>query len=186
MAPRKLSPSVLAALGLSACVDGCDPEDLPIVGRLFEEDGGDTQACLNVPAPQPPPIEVPPEDVGPCLEIAMDTGTNPKPTPAPVPEDVQPCLLIVMPAPVTQPTPVGPCLKVVQPQRVQPERVGPCLRMRPISPPPQPTPAPATPDNDGAGALEAGSTSGEQVLAALIRDGVLAEDVVARISDSKS
>ncbi len=180
MAPRKLSPSVLAALGLSACVDGCEPEDLPIVGRLFEDGQGpeDTQPCLNVPAPVPPPV-------GPCLDMVADTGLpKPAPSPSPAPEEVQACLLIVLPDPVTQPAPVGPCLKIAQPPRV-----GPCLRMAPVRPLPQPSPSPVEPagdppEDDGAGDLDESSTRGDDVLAALIRDGILAEDVVARLSET--
>lgn len=102
MSPRKLSPSILAALGLSACVDGCDPADLPLVGVLFGDggdDGGDgVHPCLKV-APCLEPVPTPP--VGPCLEApAVDTG---------------PCLEIAVPTPVTNPVPLHPCLRMVPP-----------------------------------------------------------------------
>ena len=101
MAPR-LSPTLLAALGLASC-DGC--RDLPL-GACLEpapvNDDGDPRVgpCLtpmaNPPPDQPPPDQRPPEDppFGACLKIAppdpdpvthpnartlpnSDTGSNP-------------------------------------------------------------------------------------------------------------
>jgi hypothetical protein len=167
MAPRKLSPSVLAALGLSACVDGCEPADLPVVGRLFDDGGDDVAPCLKVA-----PIPVPPEDVGPCLEAPMaDTAQRPSD------REVHACLKVVMPTtPITKPAPVGPCL------RMAPPRVGPCLRVRPPSyPPPTPSP-PNVPVDDGAGALEDDCPEPIDVLAALVDEGVLAPDVLDRLT----
>ncbi|MEZ4319769.1 MAG: hypothetical protein R3F61_19800 [Myxococcota bacterium] len=120
----RLPPAVIAALGLSACVDGCDPADLPLVGGLFR-DGGEDEA-------RPTP------EVLPCLS-AIDTGVRGSPDLPPVgpclsvPPEVGPCL-----SPVPQPPPPvrPPCLSVVRPPSPAPNPpVGPCLSEMRIDPP---------------------------------------------------
>ncbi|MEZ4322575.1 MAG: hypothetical protein R3F61_34225 [Myxococcota bacterium] len=166
MNPRKLSPAVLAALGLSACVDGCDPSDLPLVGSLFG-DGQDD------------------DTVGPCLNVMCLS----QPIPQPVDTGVQACLKVVEPEPVTQPIRVGPCLRMAPPRPPNPTApvpvpvpdpapapappvpeppVGPCLD---FAPPEMPR-VPADSPQDGAVVPVR-----VEVLAALVDAGVLAPDV---------
>ena len=193
--PKKsLPPAVLAALGLSACVDGCDPGALPIVGDWFDQ-GGDTdiQPCLTVEIP-------------PCLSVIAPQPVSPEPP-------VGPCLKVARPTPVIQPVPVGPCLELAPDPKPQvmpcldfaepePVRVGPCLRVarpRPpkgkclskieppvqpcLSPPPAPPPPPTIPEAEQEGRVP---SPVQDVVAALIEEGVLPDDVRERLTRGES
>lgn len=182
MAPR-LSPTLLAALGLASC-DGC--RDLPL-GACLEpapvNDDGDPRVgpCLtpmaNPPPDQPPPDQRPPEDppFGACLKIAP-------PDPDPV---THPCLEYAVPEtiPEVKPpeTPVHPCLSP------PPAPLHPCLS---IAPKPQPplgevpmrpclseTPEPVDPP------AKEGRRAPEQrdAVESVLARRVLPEDVAARL-----
>ncbi|MCB9677882.1 MAG: hypothetical protein H6737_22465 [Alphaproteobacteria bacterium] len=172
--PRKLSPALLAALGLTACTDGCHPSDLPLVGTLFD-DGGDDRVgpCLEMmPCLSPPPIDT---DAGPCLNV-------------PEPEPPGLCLIARPAVPITQPIRVGPCLKIRRPEPIPEPPVAPCLK--PVAPPrpsvkpcldfvvppqaPLPTPAP----DDQSGLVLPDRV---EVLATLLDSGILPPDVLDRI-----
>lgn len=153
MRKKTLSPAVLAALGLTGCIDSCNPLE-PLE---FFRDGNEEEVhpCLSVmvePEPVPPvhPCLSPPVkpdpilDIGPCLKIA--------------PPRVGPCLRMVMPRPVIQPVPdqdveVGPCLS---------DRVEPAFPL----------------EGDPSGSVPQRS---DEVVAKLISEGLLSADVVARL-----
>ncbi len=164
---KGLPPAVLAALGLSACVDGCQPADLPILGRLFEE-AADTQPCLS--------IDVVDTGVGPCLSEVM-----PDPPPVADPPPVGPCLSPPPPPPPPQPR-VGPCLSPVP--QPPPPPVNVCLAPMIIDE----APTDDAPTDDGAGTLpeppaEERDLDAPAVLQRLIRQQTLPADVLARLSD---
>jgi len=177
MSKSKLPPAVLAALGLSACVDGCGPEDLPLVGRLFEHDAPDetVMPCLSLPpdtgTPHPDAGDFPP--LHPCLKVAIP----PQPP-------VTPCL-----SPPLKPQPpirVGPCLRVAPTQKpvVTPMPVGPCLKMAP-----EPAKQKCLSHIEALGLPESGDQGSlkpsprADVLASLVIGGVLPSDVLDRIEN---
>ena len=159
MRKKTLSPAVLAALGLTGCIDSCNPLE-PLE---FFRDGDDDEVhpCLSMvvepdPEVEPPvhpclsPPRPPPDPpIGPCLKIA--------------PPRVGPCLRMVMPRPVTQPAPSpGMDLEL---------EVGPCLT-DPFEPAIQP------PEGDPSGSAHHRS---DDVVAKLISEGLLSADVVERL-----
>ena len=176
MSKRTLSPAILAALGLSACVDGCGPEELPLIGRLFQNDGPEDAVtpCLSPPLDTgPPPVApgVPP--MHPCLKVALP----PQPP-------VGPCLS----PPVTPPPPVrvGPCLRIAPKQKpvVSPIPVGPCLELVPEPIQQKCLSHIEVPDIPELGDQGSAPPSPKaDVLAALVVGGVLPSDVLARIHE---
>ncbi|MCA9297933.1 MAG: hypothetical protein H6737_16930 [Alphaproteobacteria bacterium] len=107
---RRLPPAVLAALGLSACVDGCDPSDLPLVGDLFEPVA--THPCLSI---APVDTDQPVPEVHPCLSEIFE---------------VQPCLSDVPDRLPPEDPPATVCLSVEE----RPSPRGKCLTLLKIEP----------------------------------------------------
>lgn len=173
---RKLPPSILAALGLPACVDGCDPTDLPVVRDLFDDDEPSMHPCLNVAMPRPADTDEPvlsPVPIGPCLEMMPEPRVGPCLKMPPQPR-VGPCLDFPAPAP-TPPPRVGPCLRMMPDSPVPAEvPVHPCLSVAPPEPP-----LPTPPDGDRSGSLP---TPRDLLLAKLAAEGILPQDVVDRVA----
>ena len=160
MAPSRVPPSVLAALGLismeAACLpDACEPGGAlaPIeVGPCLSPVEG--APCLSdVPGPEEPERREP--DVGPCLKPLLDGDTAGERLPRPPPKVV----------PGKEPTQPAACLTEVPPEANPPQ---PSVRPR--------LDVPGEPVDDEA---RLQLPPGEEARAAVLERGVLPADVAS-------